>query len=169
MRKKEIMVATGFLCFSIVMLALLPSQIQARQLTAAVSTGINLTPRSFPQFTLTCMLVLSSIHLISSLIAYAKEIKSIEGTEHVQDKKKIKAANVLTVVLLVAGIYLYVYMFRKLGFIVDTMIFCFCIGLYLKSTKIQLLISCIIIPVFLQFLFGLMYIRLPLGVLGFLV
>ena len=118
---------------------------------------------TFPTLTAWLIIISSGLYLLSMIARYI-QAKMAGQAIAFEDGKKIYLFPVIAVA---AGIFIYVFLLRTLGFIIDTMIFTALVGIYLKSNRLELIISSLIIPIAAYFIFGLMYVNLPSGILPF--
>ncbi len=162
-KKSELIVCLGFLILGIAILVIMPSQVRFAYFTANNTEGIRMATTTFPRLTALLIIFSSGIFLLQTLFKYMSAKKAGKPVEF----EKGKEIHILLPVVMMSCIIAYAMLFRKLGFILDTVIMTLMIGLYLKSSKLQLLISCVIIPVAAYFIFRFMYVNLPSGILPF--
>lgn len=163
LKKQELIVCLGFLVLGIAVLVLMPFQVKFAYFTANKASGIRMASTTFPTLTAWLIIGSSCLYLLSILFKYLRAKKA--GLEIVIDNSK--KMQILVPIAVVACVFVYVWLLRPLGFIIDTMIFALLMGIYLKSTKLQIFISSVIIPVAAYFIFKLMYVNLPSGILPF--
>lgn len=154
MLRRELIYAWVILLFSIIVLILIPSQV-SNMAHAGKGQYITVTPSTFPRLTITLILALSVILLIS---LYRKKRMGIsegaEGTEKIQ---------IVPVIVIFLAALLYTLLLNILGFLIDTILFCTFVTLFYRGRLWQVLITGIVSPVIIYFLFRLLYVPLPKG------
>lgn len=154
MLRREFIYGCIILLFSIIVLILIPFQI-SNMAHAGKGQYITVTPATFPLLTTILILVLSVIFLLG---LYKKKKAGVsEGANEVEKMQ------ILPVIIIVCSALLYTFLLNILGFLIDSILFCTFVTLYYRGRLWQVLISGIIAPVTIYYLFRLLYVPLPKG------
>lgn len=162
-RKQELIITIGFFVLGVAILVLMPYQVSPRYFTANNTSGVRMATTTFPTLTAWLIIISSGLYLLGIGVRCIQA--KMAGQEIAFENGK--RMYLIPVIAVAVGIFIYVFLLRILGFIIDTMIFTALIGLYLKSSKLEIVISSLVIPIAAYFIFGLMYVNLPSGILPF--
>lgn len=152
MGRRELYITWGTLLISGIFLILMP--FQTVDIKHGGTTGISVTPSTFPLFTLVLMGGLSLNHLIS----YYKRKSQGEGVKIEEEDIAISPVILSVIVLL-----LYTFLMDKIGFVLDTILLCTIMAVYFKAKIWQIAVAGGVMPILINFLFKLMYVNLPTG------
>ncbi len=161
MTKKEFGITVFTFAFAVLAFVLMPTQTVGTSMTHF--GGINITPRIFPIFSAGLMGILSLIHLIQLCLQGAKR-KKAGGSFFAADPED---SAVWQVALVCVIMILYVLIMPTIGFILDSIILCTALAIFMKSKWWQVLVSGIALPIILYFLFRLVYVTMPTGTLWY--